>query len=117
MKDKKGQALVEFVIILPIFLMLLFIVIDFGRILFVRIELENLSNDVIRMYDDGASFKKIESFLQESEKTASLRVENENDESTNFYLTTEINITTPGLNIVLDNPYIVEVKRVVYNDA
>ena len=113
--NKKGQALVEFVIILPIFLMLLFIVIDFGKILFVRVELENLSNDVIRMYDDGKNFREIEEFLKQTEKTASLKVENENDESTNFYLTTEVTITTPGLNIVLDNPYIVEVKRVVYN--
>lgn len=114
---KKGQALVEFVIILPIFLMLLFIVIDFGRILFARVELENLCNDVISLYDDGKSYEEIESFLRKNNESASIRVENENNESTNFYLTIKINIQTPGLNLVLDNPYTVEVKRVIYNGS
>ena len=97
--NKKGQALVEFVIILPIFLMLLFIVIDFGKILFSRIELENLSNDVVALYDDGKTKEEIE---------------NETEQTT-FYLSTKIPIQTPGLNLVLDSPYPVEVKRVVYN--
>ena len=114
---KKGQALVEFVIILPIFLMLLFIVIDFGRILFSRVELENLCNDVVKLFDDGKSYEEIESFLKKNDENASLRVENVNDESTNFYLSCKINIQTPGLNLILDNPYTVEVKRVVYNGS
>ena len=30
--NRKGQALIEFVLILPVFLMILFLVIDFGTI-------------------------------------------------------------------------------------
>ena len=29
----------------------------------------------------------------------------------------EIDIITPGLNIILDNPYIIEVERVVYYET
>ena len=32
MLNNKGQALIEFVLILPIFLMILFVIIDFGMI-------------------------------------------------------------------------------------
>ncbi len=112
--DKKGQALVEFIIILPIFLMLLFIVIDFGKILFSRIELENLSNDVVALYDDGKTKEEIEKFLKKNDEEANLKVKNETEQTT-FYLSTKIPIQTPGLNLVLDSPYPVEVKRVVYN--
>ena len=36
MKNKKGQALVEFVIILPIFVFMVLTVIDIGKIIFFR---------------------------------------------------------------------------------
>lgn len=113
--NKKGQALVEFVIILPIFLMLLFMVIDFGKILYTRIKLENLCNDVIKMYEDDKSYIEIEKFMKETDKNSSLKVENENDENTNFYLTSNVTITTPGINVILKNPYKVEIKRVIYS--
>ena len=46
---KKGQALVEFVIILPIFLFLLLGVIDVGRIMYTKVNLENTISDVVDM--------------------------------------------------------------------
>lgn len=115
--NKSGQALVEFVIILPIFLMLLFLVIDFGKILFVRISLENISNDIVKMYNNHEEYKTIENFIKKTDKNATFKVENENNENINFYLTSKVNITTPGLNVALKNPYKVEVKRSVYNET
>ena len=47
--NRKGQALVEFVLILPIFIMILFVVVDFGMILNKKNELENVSVDVVNM--------------------------------------------------------------------
>ena len=40
--NRKGQALVEFVLILPLFIMLLFAIIDFGNILNQKSKLENM---------------------------------------------------------------------------
>ena len=71
----------------------------------------------MKLFDDRKSYEEIESFLKKNDENASLRVENVNDESTNFYLSSKINIQTPGLNLILDNPYTVEVKRVVYNGS
>lgn len=115
--NKKGQALVEFVIILPVFLFLLFIVIDFGKILFTKINLENNLNDVVSMYDDGKSIKNINSFLKKNDSTAKLKVTNENNENVIFTITSNVNISTPGLNKILDSPYKVEVRRVIYNGS
>ena len=39
--NRKGQALVEFVLILPIFIMILFSIVDFGMIFNKKNELEN----------------------------------------------------------------------------
>ena len=39
--NRKGQALVEFVLILPVFLMILFTIVDFGNLLHSKTELQN----------------------------------------------------------------------------
>ena len=114
--NKKGQALVEFVIILPIFLLLLFLVIDFGKILYTRISLENITNDTVRMYKNDKTYDEIKKFLNKKNKNVDFTLTNNNDEYLEFKLSEKIEITTPGLNIVLKNPYKVEVKRVVYNE-
>ena len=44
--NRKGQALVEFVLILPVFILILFAIVDFGTILSKKNELENDSMDI-----------------------------------------------------------------------
>ena len=44
--NRKGQALVEFVLILPVFIFLLFAVYDFGMIFNTKNKLENDSTDI-----------------------------------------------------------------------
>ena len=51
MKNSKGQALVEFVIILPITLMLMFCIIDFGRVISVKSDLESKTDDIVTFYE------------------------------------------------------------------
>ena len=43
--NKRAQALIEFVLVLPILIMLLFSIIDFGTILIRKSELENKINE------------------------------------------------------------------------
>ena len=51
MLNKKGQALIEFIIILPIFLILVMGIFDFGNIMYQRYKLEN-SFDLYRRSSD-----------------------------------------------------------------
>ena len=50
MKMNKGQALVEFIIILPVALLLVLGVIDFGNIIYKKYTLENDLNTVVDLY-------------------------------------------------------------------
>ena len=108
--NRKGQALVEFVIILPIFLLILFAIVDFGRILNKKNELENVSVDVISMIKNRDSINDIKMLYPDIEI---------NINSDNKYTTVKIyenmDIMTPGLNIILGEPYLIEVERTIPN--
>ena len=52
----KGQALIEFVIILPVLIMLIFGFIDLGRIILENNKLENLTTNVINRYEKNKIF-------------------------------------------------------------
>ena len=111
--NRKGQALIEFILILPIFLMILFVIVDFGFIFTSKNNLENYSSDIVEMIRNGEDINKISSMYND------INIEIEKDDSNNYYtinLTKEVNLVTPGINRVLDDPYIITIKRVVYYD-
>ena len=58
--NRKGQALVEFVLILPIFIMILFSIVDFGIIFNKKNELENISIDIINLLNNNNKLMIIE---------------------------------------------------------
>ena len=112
MRNNKGQALVEFILILPVILAILLVIIDLGKIFNEKNTLENTSIDIIELYKNGKSIDEIKNKYNDIEIKTSID---------NNYLTIklkkEIDIITPGLNIILDNPYIIEVERVVYYET
>ncbi|MBE6153151.1 MAG: pilus assembly protein [Firmicutes bacterium] len=113
--NKKGQALVEFVIVLPILIMVLFATIDFGLIIYNKSKLESKLNDVVNMIKNNESEEKIVEFInKDSDRKTTFRIIDNNDYTT-IKLFTSVEIITPGLNIVLDNPYKISVSRVIYD--
>ncbi len=108
--NRKGQALVEFVLILPIFIMILFSIVDFGMIFNKKNELENISIDIINLLNNN---NKIEEIQKEYPKV-DIKLTNE-EKYTIVEISTKVNIITPGLNRVLSNPYIVKVERKIPN--
>ena len=106
--NNKGQALIEFVLILPIFILILFAVIDFGIIFNKKSNLENDSVDIINLYKNGTTFSEIEELYEDN------KIEISNDgEYYKFTISTSINLITPGLNRILGEPYVVYVERIV----
>ena len=57
--NRKGQALVEFVLILPVFIFILFVIVDFGNILSNKNKLEYVSADIVDMYKNGDNVSTI----------------------------------------------------------
>lgn len=109
--NKKGQALVEFILILPLFIFLITVVYDFGLIYSKKNNLENCSNDIIELLKNGESTAEIEKIY--SDKTVEIISE---DKYNKITVKTDINIITPGLNKILGDPYQIEVSRYIPNE-
>ena len=108
--NRKGQALVEFVLILPIFLLILFAVVDFGIILSNKNELENISVDVVSMINNNDSLNDI----REVFPNINIDVSNDNKYTT-IKIYKNIDVMTPGLNLVFGDPYELVVEMIIPN--
>lgn len=106
--NRKGQALVEFVLILPIFLFLIFAVYDFGMIYNSKNSLENNSSDIINLFKNGTSLEEIEKLYPD----CNIMISNDQD----YYkvlVESSVNLVTPGFNRIFGDPYIINVERYI----
>jgi len=113
MRRKRGQALVEFVIILPIFIFMLLAIIDVGKVIYYKNELESEMASVVDLYKNQNSYQSILDNLHINDESVVLEIKNQDNKLVTFKLKKEVAIVTPGLNYVFDNPYQVEVIRVM----
>lgn len=111
--NRKGQALVEFVIIIPIFIMMIFTIIDFGIILYNMNKMEIKMEDVVTMYKSNSTYKNIEDYLNKDDNEVKLTITNDNNEDIKIVLSKEIKLITPGLGLIIGDPYNAEAKRVI----
>ena len=103
--NKRGQALVEFVIILPILLLIIFAFIDLGRVIVCKNHLEGVMSEIANLDENEAK----EYLKKDNEYKITYEVKI--DDYKNITLTAKLNLITPGLKKILKNPYVVEVKR------
>ena len=108
--NRKGQALVEFVLILPIFILMLFAIVDFGMILSKKNELENISVDVTAMIKNSDNIDDIIILYPKVKINIS-----SDDKYTKIIISDDVDIMTPGLNRILGNPYNIKVERTIPN--
>lgn len=115
--SNKGQALLEFVLILPVFLLILFAIIDFGRIIYEQNRLENIISDAVDLVNNNElSTKEIEKKLEDDYQLPLTLTINRTPTDINIRLKRTIDVITPGLGIAISDPYQVEVKRVINNE-
>ena len=115
MDKRKGQALVEFIIILPILIVILLGIVDFGLIIYNKNLLENTLEESTNIYRETKSREEVAKYLNENNQETSLVWFQDNQ-----YLTLELkkdyDFLTPGLNLIFPENYQIEVKRVIYNE-
>ena len=114
MMNKKGQALVEFIIILPILILILFAIIDYGMISYSRNRMENMINDINKMYSNNESDTEINNFVKSNDKFIDINI-NKDDKYTVILLSKDYEYITPGLDKIFNNKKI-EVERKIYNE-
>ena len=109
--NKKGQALVEFVLLIPIILMVLFVVIDFASIFYDRNHLEGILNDVVLMAQENVSEIEIKKAINDPSITYSLE---KNGQFAVVKLKKEVNMITPFSNVFFESPYVIKTERTIF---
>ena len=98
--NKKGQALVEFIIIIPIFVMLMLAVFDYAKIMQARFDLETKLEDLILNDVNVPDEESLEIIDLEGEKK--------------YILKKNISIYSPVLSVFMGTKYEIKCERVVY---
>ena len=116
MRKKSGQALVEFVLILPIFLIMIFTIVDISRVMMLKNNLESLSNDVISYYENDMSNNEITSKINSGDtKDISVDIELSGDYVT-ISLSKKLSPITPGLSYFTSDFFNVKTSRTFIKD-
>lgn len=108
-RNTKGQALIEFILILPILLILTIGVFDLFNIQNKKYDLENDLDYITELYMNNNE-DEINTYLNKNDITLEKNI---NGEFIELKLTKKVKLITPLLNKVLDNPTIISVKRSV----
>lgn len=111
--NKKGQALVEFIIILPILIFIMLAIIDYGVISYTKSKMENIINDVSNMYKNSEDNIEIKNFILSNDRDLNIEIDN-GDKYVNIKLYKKYDYITPGLN-KLFNINNISVERKIYN--
>jgi|GEM_PF-332296 len=110
--NNKGQALVEFVLVMPIFIFIIMAMVDLGNIIYKKYNLENTLDTVVELYEQGEN-QKMAAYA--SVENINLDITNVGEELTKVSISKDINIITPGLNNILGKNYTLSVDRTVYS--
>ena len=110
--NRRGQALVEFVLILPIFLLILFTIVDFGNLLAKKNQLETESTDIVLLLRNGKSVEEV------AKSYSKIKIEESafEEKYNKIKISENIALINPFLYKILGNPCVVEVERIVPRD-
>lgn len=115
MKNKRGQALVEFVIILPVIIFIIMGLVDTIVVFTHKNNAESKMADVIELYQNNESDENITKFIQKDLKSASFK-SNKDAKYSYLEITDNYEFITPGLSTILGNPYKIITERVILNE-
>ena len=108
--NKKGQALIEFILILPIILLIFISLIDIGSIFMQKYNLNNSLETITELYQND-DLRELHAYVAKEEI-------NYNEETSNDLITIKINknvkINAPILSNVLGKNYKVECSKTFY---
>ncbi len=110
--SNKAQALVEFVIILPVIIMIIFIIIDFSNIFYQKNHLENVTKDIVTYKESGKSNEYVN---QNIDKDINVLYSN-NGDSLTIKVEKKVKLITPFSGLFFENPYRIKTERTILNE-
>lgn len=109
MKNNKGQALIEFTLILPVILLILLYIVEFGRITLKKYQLESDIDLVTTLYQEK-KLDELNNYINKNNLTINYKTENN---LTTIELKQNIKSNMPLLNNILGNN--INTKRTIYD--
>ena len=111
--NNKGQALIEFILILPVLLLILMAMIDIGNIFLKKYELNEDLETVTELYKNNDT-KELGLYLANED----IKLEDsKTNEMITITLQKQIEINAPLLKNVLGKNYIIETSKTFYEEA
>lgn len=112
MKNKKGQALIEFILVLPVLIMMILAIVDFGNIISNKYTLENDLDTVVDLYNDN-KLDEIDSYVNKHNEVVDYK---RNNKYMEIKLSKTVNVITPILNNILGRNYRIYVSRNIISE-
>lgn len=112
MKNRRGQALIEFILILPVLILILLAIVDFGNIISNKYTLESDLDTVVNLYQSNKK-GEIDSYVSSHNETIDYE---KSDKYLKIKLKKGVRVNTPILNNVLGKNYKVEVSRSIVSE-
>ena len=114
MRNKKGQALVEFIILMPIMIYVILGFIDLIIIAGNKSNLDSKMNEIVSIYKNNPDEKEIVDYLNKDLKSVEFKTA-QDDKYTYLRATMDYSFVTPGLNKVF-NRFEIKSERVIMNE-
>ena len=108
--NKKGQALVEFILVLPILLLIVISMIDIGNIFLKKFDLNNDLETVATLYENG-DMTNLNNYLEEENINLS---ENSKDDMITLTLSQKVSISTPVIQQALGSDYEIKTSKTIF---
>lgn len=100
--NNRGQALVEFILLLPIMILIIFVTYDFGNIYYNKTELQNDLSLIKELYEKD-EIDTLNNYIKEKELTIDYKT---NNNLTTIEVTKNVDTLTPFLENILNNKLI-----------
>lgn len=110
--NKKGQALIEFILILPVLLLIIIAMIDIGNIFLEKYNLNKDLDTISELYQNNEN-KKLAAYIASEGITLD---EKTNDGMTTLTIKKKIEITAPILSNILGKEYEINTSKVFYDN-
>lgn len=111
MKNNKGQALVEFIIIMPILIMLFVSIFDMGIIMLNKYKLENELDTIISYYNNNDE-DVMNAYA--SSKDISIYKQRKNNNMINIKISYDLELNTPLIKKIMGDNFKIETDRTIY---
>ena len=116
-KGERGQALVEMALVIPLFFLLLFGVIEMGRVGFAYVTVSNASRAGVRMATTGGTDQDIQTVVSQAAPTLDqtelttiitpTQAYRQSGQSVQVQVTYPVHLIIPLISNILPNPFIV----------